>query len=64
MWREPPDFGTWIPQRDRPHRIADQRATERTPRVTPSLRLAHLEQPRQADELIVVLEQLAALKSS
>jgi hypothetical protein len=32
--------------------------------VTASLRLAHLDQPREADELLVILEELAALKSS
>jgi hypothetical protein len=32
--------------------------------VNASLRLAHLDQPRQADELQVILEELAALKSA
>jgi hypothetical protein len=71
MWREPPDFGTWSSRADgerasrasRPPRRADRRSNEHARRVTASLRLARLDQPRDADELLVILDELAALKS-
>ena len=72
MWREPPDLGTWSfrenGDRSRPKsrtpRTAEERSSEHARRVNASLRLAHLDEPRQADELPVILEELAALKSA
>jgi hypothetical protein len=72
MWREPPDFGTWSVRenrqrsrsKSRPSRTAQERSSEHARRVNASLRLAHLDQPCQADEPQVILEELAALKSA
>ncbi len=72
MWREPPDFGTWSfreneelsRSKSRPPRTAENRSSEHARRVNASLRLALLDQPRQADEPQVILEELAALKAA
>jgi hypothetical protein len=50
--------------KSRPSRTAEERSSEHARRANASLRLAHLDQPRQADELKVILEELAALKSA
>ena len=72
MWREPPDFGTWgfrgaadvLRCKGGPDRSAEERSSDHAWRVRASPCLAQLDQPREADELHVILEELAALESS